>query len=336
MYITQDAASYFNIPTIVLRSNGASSTAIISSLMLLKQKGYLDLQDPQPEAPIPELPPLRVKDLPEPDLDEPYKTDRDQFRASTLELTKSSSGVIFNSFEDLEQTALAKLQQDLPIPVFLIGPFHKYSMGSSSSLLEEDQRCLVWLDKQAPMSVLYISFGSMAVIEKTELEEIAWGLANSEQPFLWVIRHDSIHGHERVELPQGFKDKTAEKGLIVKWAPQLQVLAHPAVGGFWTHSGWNSTLESIGEGVPMLCYPHIWDQKVNARYVSEVWKVGIQLEGGLHRVEIEWAIRRLMVKEGSEIRERVRDLKKKIERSLSVGGSSYLALEKLIKHIESL
>ncbi|KAF3454615.1 hypothetical protein FNV43_RR05063 [Rhamnella rubrinervis] len=110
---------------------------------------------------------------------------------------------------------------------------------------------------------------------------MAWGLASSQQPFLWVVRPGLVSGLDWIELlPKGFREGVGERGCIVKWAPQQEVLAHEAVGGFWSHCGWNSTLESISEGVPMICKPCFGDQKVNARYVIHEWRVGIELEDG--------------------------------------------------------
>lgn len=157
-------------------------------------------------------------------------------------------------------------------------------------MLEEETDCLLWLDKQANNSVIYVSLGSLASMEAGEFAEMAWGLANSGQPFLWVVRPGSVGGSEWIELlPEGFKEATPETGCIVRWAPQKDVLAHRAVGGFWTHCGWNSTLESISEGVPMICRPCFGDQNVNARYLCHVWRVGLELEGDLDRTERERA-----------------------------------------------
>ncbi|XP_058109360.1 UDP-glycosyltransferase 76B1-like isoform X2 [Magnolia sinica] len=234
-------------------------------------------------------------------------------------------------------TASLKLLQQNGLLSITVGPLCKFSPGSSNSLLTQDYSCMAWLDKQAPQTVIYVSFGSTASFDKRNVVEIAWGLANSDQPFLWVIRRGSIHGHDQVELPEGFEEKTRERGQIVNWAPQQKVLAHPSVGGFWTHNGWNSTLESICEGVPMICSPYLWDQNLNARYVSHVWRVGIQLENGFDRSEIEWAIRRLMVEiEGKDIRERVRDLKENAMHCIEKGGSSYESLDGLVDIIMSL
>ncbi|KAL5746215.1 hypothetical protein ACOSP7_027361 [Xanthoceras sorbifolium] len=312
-------------------------TTSICSFLAFAALPHLHDRDSESEALLPELPPLRVKDLPI------IKTNQPEtFDELVLELVinqiQVSSGVIWNSFQELEQDALIKLHEDFPIPMFLIGPFHKYFPASSSSLLSQDQTSISWLDKQAPKSVIYVSFGSIAKVNKTEFLEIAWGLANTNLPFLWVVRPGLVHGAEWIELlPKGFLETITGRGHIVEWAPQQQVLAHPATGGFWTHCGWNSTMESICEGVPMICQPCFGDQKVNARYVSDVWRVGLHLERRLERGEIEKAIRRLMVEiEGQEMRERIISLKEKVDVCLRQGGSSHQALENLINYIMSL
>lgn len=287
-----------------------------------------------------ELPPLKVKDLPVIDNCDPQTLD--QVVDGMVNGAKVSSGLIWNTFEGLEQSSLDTLGQKFSIPIFPVGPFHKIfstSSSSSSSLLKQDQSCISWLDKQAPKSVIYVSFGSIAAINENHFLEIAFGLANSNQPFLWVVRPGLTVGSDWFELlPSGFIQKLGGRGHIVKWAPQQEVLAHSSVGAFWTHNGWNSTLESICEGVPMICMPCFTDQRVNARYVSDVWRVGLQLENGnLERGEIEKLIRRLMVeKEGEEIRERILCLKEKASLCLKEGGSSYESINSLVSHILSL
>ncbi|GJX72746.1 UDP-glycosyltransferase 76G1-like protein [Tanacetum coccineum] len=191
-------------------------------------------------------------------------------------------------------------------------------------------------DNQSPSSVLYISFGSAAQLEEQQFLEVAHGLADSKQPFLWVMRPGFIKGSEGTELlPKWFLDLVGERGRIVKWAPQ-QVLAHKAIGAFCTHNGWNSTSESICEGVPMICSPFWGDQPLDARYVSDVLKIGIYLENGWAKEEIASAIRRVMVEEErDEIKKRTKCLKEKVSSSLSKGGSSYESLDTLIGYISS-
>ncbi|KAI4299474.1 hypothetical protein L6164_032934 [Bauhinia variegata] len=340
-YFTQSVANSLQLPRIALRTGGSSSTLAYVAFPSLKEKGYLPTPGSQfdVEEAVAEVPPLRVKDLPLINTKHPDKFY--EVICNLVNETMVSSGVIFNTFEELESLALAKLRQQFSIPIFSIGPFHKYfpsGSGSSNSLVTPDETCIPWLDKQEPKSVVYVSFGSLAALAEIEMLEIAWGLANSNHPFLWVVRPGMIGGSEWLEgLPSGFVENLGGRGHIVKWAPQPQVLAHPAVGAFWTHCGWNSTVESICEGVPMICMPRFTDQLVNARYVSHVWKIGLQLEKGSERGEIERTIRKLLEEnEGKEIRERSSSLKEKAKLCLKQGGSSYHSLEALVAHILSL
>ncbi|XP_060175246.1 UDP-glycosyltransferase 76B1-like isoform X2 [Lycium barbarum] len=335
LHFTRVVADNFKLHRLVLRTGGVCSFLTFAAFPLLLHKGYFPLQESRLEEAVEELPPLRIKDLPvfkTCNMDALYEVMRGMIRE-----TKASSGLILNSFEELEQSSMSKLREDFPIPIFSIGPFHSYFPASSSSLMSQDQTSISWLDTKAPHSVIYVSFGSIATIEVNDFVEIAWGLANSNHPFLWVVRP----GSEWVEsiLPSELLEKVLDgRGYIVKWAPQQQVLANPAVGAFWTHNGWNSTLESICEGVPMICMPCFSDQMVNARYVSNVWKVGVQLENGLERTNIGNAIRTLMAdgKEGNQIKERMLRLKEKANSCLKSGGSSYESLRSLTSHILSL
>ncbi|KAH6787223.1 UDP-Glycosyltransferase superfamily protein [Perilla frutescens var. hirtella] len=335
-HFTNDVCKSLNLPRIVLRTGGVCSFLAFAAFPLLLQKGYLPVQDDRLEELVMELPPLRIKDLPV--IKTAYPEQLYELVERMVQETKASSGLIWNSFEELEEMAIAKLQQEFEIPIFPIGPFHKHSSSassSSSSLIAEDHSSISWLDKQEPNSVIYISFGSIAAIDEDEFLEVAWGLANSKHPFLWVVRPGLIHGAEWPEaLPEGFLERVNGRGLIVKWAPQLEVLAHPSVGVFWTHNGWNSTLESVCEGVPMICTPCFTDQLVNARYVSHVWNVGLHLENGLSRGKIEMAIKMLMEeREGGEVRERALHYKEMANLCLKPGGSSYDSLNKLVNYI---
>ena len=216
---------------------------------------------------MPELPPLRVRDL----FLSPVSS-HDKVRevlARITETVHNSSGVVVNTSEALEAAEMERLRGDLAgagLPLLLAaGPLHKLSSRSAgSSLLDQDRSCMAWLDTRAPGSVLYVSFGSLAAMDPGEFLEVAWGLAASGHPFLRVVRPKLVRGCDGAQLPDGFEDAVAGRGMVIRWAPQQEVLAHPAVGGFWTHCGWNSTLESVGEGVPMLCRPDAVDQMMNA------------------------------------------------------------------------
>lgn len=291
---------------------------------------FMTLTDSMLEEPVPELYPFRFKDLP---------LSRALAMEDTLKLIeawsslRTSSAIIWNTSEFLEQPSLTQLQQHYQVPVFPVGPLHKMAQMQSANLKNEDDICISWLDKQAPNSVIYVSFGTVITMDEKELVEAAWGLANSEQPFLWVVRPSSVVGSEWIELlPEGFSEKIGDRGCIVKWAPQREVLAHGAVGGYLTHCGWNSTLESICEGVPMICRGRSTDQRVHSRYATYVWKVGLELNRTLERGEIEKAIRRMLLeKEGEELRQRALDVKEMVKACFCEGGSSYNSLNDLVE-----
>ncbi|KAL8552054.1 hypothetical protein ACS0TY_000933 [Phlomoides rotata] len=147
--------------------------------------------------------------------------------------------------------------------------------------------------------------------------------------FLWVQRPGSI---VNLELLQG----TKERGCVVSWASQEKVLAHPAIGGFLTHSGWNSTLESIVEGKPMICWPYFVDQQVNSRYVGEVWKLGLDMKDICDRVTVEKMIREVMESRKDEFLRSVEEMAKLATSSVREGGSSFLDLDRLIDDIKMM
>ncbi|CAD6220539.1 unnamed protein product [Miscanthus lutarioriparius] len=287
--------------------------------------------------PVKELPPLRVRDLfyTPPSHQEVMK----RTLARVVEAVKKSSGLLMDTFDALEIAEVQRIREELNIPLVLAaGPVNKLSSKSiGSSLLDQDFSCIEWLDQHHPESVLYVSYGSLASLDSNEFLEVAWGLANSGHPFLWVVRPDLVRGMDCPDFPNGFEAAVHSRGKVIRWAPQQEVLAHPAVGGFWTHNGWNSTLESICEGVPMMCRPQFADQTTNTRYVVNTWGVGLELEGELERGNIEKAIRKLMKeREGGEMRGRAKELKKKVGECLKDGGTAQIAIDKLVNYILSM
>ncbi|KAG0513903.1 hypothetical protein BDA96_10G143200 [Sorghum bicolor] len=335
-----EVAARLSVPTLALRTGSATCCACFLAYPMLFDKGYLPVQESQRDMPVLELPPYRVRDLPIVGEDGGGQVRELISRATTA--MKISSGLILNTFDALERRELEGLRRDLAVPVFDIGPLHKLSpAGGDSSLLLPDRSCLEWLDAWPPESVLYVSFGSVACMSPRDLVETAWGIAGSSVPFLWVVRPGMVSGsadhHHDHHLPEGFEAATHGRGMVVTWAPQEEVLGHRAVGGFWTHGGWNSTAESICEGVPMLCRPYFGDQMGNARYVEHVWRVGLEVGGDLERGSVEAAIRRLMTgDDGAEMRTRAGELKKAAAECTVEGGSSCLAIDKLITHMMSL
>ncbi|XP_030537372.1 UDP-glucose iridoid glucosyltransferase-like [Rhodamnia argentea] len=336
MHFAQKVASQLNLPSINVRTSAAASMLAFAAFPRADEQGYITFADSLTQDESHKLQSLELRDLLITMGENPSDTTL-ELRAATTSATRNSCATIVNTIQFLEEETLPKIREYFHAPIFAIGPFHKLAPSSSSSLLEEDTGCISWLDKQASRSVLYVSFGSVASMNEEQLLETAMGLAMSERPFLWVVRPSSVGCTEWVELlPKGFQEIIGQRGCIVKWAPQKEVLAHGAVGGFWTHCGWNSTLESICEGVPMLCWPVFGDQVLDAKYISHLWKIGLQLEAKLERGKIARAIRQLMVEEeGEEIRRKAQEFKVRAEQSLDIGGSTNTSLNELVELILS-
>ncbi|EER96107.1 hypothetical protein BDA96_02G088600 [Sorghum bicolor] len=347
-----DVARGLGVPTLVLRTGSAAGLRMFAAFPVLSDKGYQPAQESQLEAPVRELPPYRVRDLPSTTV--AYHGVISEVISRIVTAVTTSSGVILNTMDALESGELASLRRDLGVPVFDIGPLHKLSpaASSTSSLLLQDRGCLEWLDAQAPASVLYVSFGSLASMSAAELVETAWGIANSGHPFLWVLRPGLVRGTPPSSssseapapvlpaLPDGFDAATRGRGVVVRWAPQEEVLEHPAVGAFWTHCGWNSTLESVCAGVPIMARPCFGDQMGNARYVEDVWRTGLTLVDGeeIVRGKVEAAVAAVMGpgESGDGLRRRARELKSSAAECMAEDGSSWTSVDKLVEHILTL
>ncbi|CAL4924657.1 unnamed protein product [Urochloa decumbens] len=179
-----------------------------------------------------------------------------------------------------------------------------------------------WLDERHAHSVVYVSFGSLVALGSDQMAEIAEGLYNSGKPFLWVVR-----ASETLKTPVGFTDNVKGRGLIVTWSPQLDVLGHPAIGCFVTHCGWNSTMEGLGAGVPMVAMPQWADQPMNAKYIEDVWRVGVRVrpdaEGMVRKQELERCVREVMEGERTKLfKENATSWSNKAKKAMAERGSS--------------
>ncbi|KAI5077048.1 hypothetical protein GOP47_0009113 [Adiantum capillus-veneris] len=251
--------------------------------------------------------------------------------------------ILFNSYDDLEHEAINALLEDnvrvKPIgPLVLLESYIEECNIAQSNLWEEERECLTWLDDKPQSSVVYIAFGSIAIFSIEELHELALGLEASEQAFLWVLRPDLMNGMP-ANLPEGFIERTKHRSFFTSWAPQPLVLSHPSIGAFVTHCGWNSTMEGISMGVPMLTWPYYGDQRENCQFILEEWKNGLPLQTigkPADRKEVEKAIRFLMSDDGVLIKERAANLKEKAIYAINKdGGASFKNLQEVVKHIKS-
>lgn len=190
------------------------------------------------------------------------------------------------------------------------------------NLFVDDAACMDWLEKQNISSVVLVSYGSYSNYDGTQLEELGNGLCNSSKPFLWVVRSDEAH-----KLSEQVKVKCEQSGLIVSWCPQLEVLAHKAIGCFITHCGWNSTLEAVVCGVPLVGIPHWADQPTIAKYVESMWGMGVRVQksesGSLRSAEVERCIREVMDgKKKDEYKRNATKWMQKAKKAMQEGGTS--------------
>ncbi|RCV40828.1 hypothetical protein SETIT_9G086700v2 [Setaria italica] len=184
--------------------------------------------------------------------------------------------VVCNSFDEAEVGTFKLYPDILSIgPLFADREFKK----PVGHFLPEDERCLKWLDAQPDRSVVYVAFGSMAIFDPRQFEELAEGLELTGWPFLWVVRPDFTVGLEKAWLAE-FQQRVAGTGIIVSWCSQQQVLAHRAVACFVSHCGWNSTMEGVRKGLPFLCWPYFCDQYLDRSYITNVWKTGVAVSPG--------------------------------------------------------
>ncbi|EXB37611.1 Hydroquinone glucosyltransferase [Morus notabilis] len=261
-----------------------------------------------------------------------------------------ADGIILNSFIELEEGAIQALLKEerhaSKPPVYPVGPLIR--TGLSGPVLEDQSECLKWLDGQPSGSVLFVSFGSGGTLSFRQMNELALGLEMSGQRFLWVVRspNDKVSNGSFFSLrndndpfaflPNGFLETTKARGLVVtSWAPQAQVLAHISTGGFLTHCGWNSTLESVVHGVPLIAWPLYAEQKMNAVLLTESAQIALRPkvndENGLvGRGEIAQIVKSLMEgEEGKRLRERVKEVKNAAQKVVGEHGSSTKALADL-------
>ncbi|CAH8276968.1 unnamed protein product [Arabidopsis lyrata] len=258
-------------------------------------------------------------------------------------------GILVNTVAELEPHALKMFNNvggDLP-QVYPIGPVLHLEDEKQSEILR-------WLDELPAKSVVFLCFGSMGGFNEEQTKEIAVALERSGYRFLWSLHRASRNimmerpgdftNLEEV-LPEGFLNRTSDKGKVIGWAPQVAVLAKVAVGGFVTHCGWNSMLESLWFGVPMVAWPLYSEQKVNAFEMVEELGLAVEirkylkgelLAGEMETVtveEIERAMKRVM-EEDSDVRDRVKEMAEKFHVALMEGGSSHVALQKFMQDVK--
>ncbi|KAL2469456.1 UDP-glycosyltransferase 75D1 [Abeliophyllum distichum] len=250
------------------------------------------------------------------------------------------SFVLVNTFEELEQESFKDIAN---MNIIAVGPLIPLAFCDGSDLTDKSfggdlfsksEDYVQWLDTKPKCSVIYVSFGSVAVIKKEQKEEILHALVESGRPFLWVLRSSNS---EEEEVHKTMKNGVKGDGIIVPWCSQVEVLSHQSIGCFVTHCGWNSTLESLVSGVPLVCCPQFSDQTTNAKMVEEVWGTGVRAKANeesiVERGEIKKCLDILTGDEdrGKRIRENAVKWRGLAIEAVKEGGSTYNNLKKILE-----
>lgn len=206
-------------------------------------------------------------------------------------------------------------------------------LSIGSSLWAEDSGCINWLDKWEPNSVVYVNYGSWTVITERHLKELAWGLANTMHPFLWIIRPDVVMGESAI-LPKEFCDEIKDRGYITSWCPQDKVLAHSSIGLFLTHCGWNSLIEAICGGKPIIGWPFFAEQQMNCRYACTTWGIGMEVNHDVKRGEIVELVKEMVEGDkAKKMKQNIMEWREKGLEATDIGGSSCNDFNKLIDEV---
>lgn len=346
---TTDAAAKFGIPRLVF--HGISCFSLCTSDCLFRYKPYKKVSSDSELFVVPELPgdiKFTSKQLPD-YMKQNVETDFTRLIQKVRDSSLKSYGIVVNSFYELESD-YANFFKELGRKAWHIGPVSlcnrefedKAQRGKEASI--DEHECLKWLDSKKPNSVVYLCFGTVANFSDSQLKEIAIALEASGQQFIWVVRKDKKAKDEEEWLPEGFEKRMESKGLIIRgWAPQVVILDHEAVGAFVTHCGWNSTIEGIAAGKPMVTWPVSAEQFFNEKLVTDVLKIGVAVGvqqwvtvygDRITSGAVEKAVTRIMTgEEAKEMRSRVEALAGMAKRAIEEDGSSYSNLNALIEEL---
>ncbi|CAK8538705.1 unnamed protein product [Lathyrus sativus] len=348
-----DIAKEFSIPTLVFYTSGVASLGLTLHLHTLRERDNLDLTRLQQltELAVPSFEnSVPLYSFP----DSVVSKQWESIFMNYIRGLKNADGIIVNSFEELESYAVHSFfsHPDLAaLPtIYPVGPILNPEPETKGTVDSND--IIKWLDDQPPSSVVFICFGTRGSFDEDQVNEIARAVENSGARFVWSLRKPQPKGVIAMPsdysisdfvklLPEGFLDRTKEIGRIIGWAPQTQILAHPATGGFVSHCGWNSILESIYFGVPIATWPLFAEQQTNAfQLVCELkmaveialdYKVELMGEPNylLTADKIERGIRNVLDMDG-EFRKKVKEMSEKSKKTVLEGGSSYTHLGRLI------
>lgn len=341
MSFTIDAGEELEIPVVLLWTNSATALMLYLHYQKLMEKGIIPVKDESDLKTeiywIPSMNTIQLKDFPDFIIKSDHQHLMLNFITHVTQRSKRASAIMINTFENLEHDVVSSLRSIIHPRIYPVGPLpmledREINRDSEIgrlrlNLWEEETESLDWLGTKEKKSVLYVNFGSITVLTSEQLLEFAWGLAMSGKEFLWVVR--SI-------LPADFLSETADRGMVVTgWCPQEKVLSHPAIGGFLTHCGWNSMMESVFAGVPMICWPFFADQLTNRKFCCEEWGLGMEIGDEVKRDRVEAVVREVMDGAGGvEIREKVMEWRRVAgEASAPPCGSSFVNFQTVVNEV---
>ncbi|KAG7638746.1 UDP-glycosyltransferase 73C2 [Arabidopsis thaliana] len=359
---TSKIAKRFNIPKIVF--HGVSCFCLLSMHILHRNHNILHaLKSDKEYFLVPSFPDRVEFTKLQVTVKTNFSGDWKEIMDEQVDADDTSYGVIVNTFQDLESAYVKNYTEARAGKVWSIGPVSlcnkvgedKAERGNKAAIDQDE--CIKWLDSEDVESVLYVCLGSICNLPLAQLRELGLGLEATKRPFIWVIRGGGKY-HELAEwiLESGFEERTKERSLLIKgWSPQMLILSHPAVGGFLTHCGWNSTLEGITSGVPLITWPLFGDQFCNQKLIVQVLKAGVSV--GVEEV-LKWgeeesigvlgdkegvkkAVDEIMGEsdEAKERRKRVRELGELAHKAVEEGGSSHsniiFLLQDIMQQVES-
>lgn len=338
-------AARHGLPRVEIWCASACSFSIGFYTPDLIANGYLPIKDPacleKSVDFIPGVSPFGMADLPSilatSDIENPIF----KFFTSVVRHSRDADRVLAHTIYEVEHATVDSLKENAGICMDPIGPL---VTTARHNLFSEDPAGMSWLDKQTKASVLYIAFGSVSVLKEEVIVELAYGLAASGLPFFWVIRPDKESSDARKLIESKLDDalnvlRKQGKGYITSWAPQVAVLGHSSVGAFLSHCGWNSTLESLHLGVPILGFPQGGEQPINLKCIVNDWKAGLPLHRGdkkgelLHRDHVEKVVKAMMTgEEGRRVRQGALEWSKLSHNALL--GTSNNNLKKFVDDIK--
>ncbi|GAB4848203.1 hypothetical protein Ancab_002870 [Ancistrocladus abbreviatus] len=353
-----DVANEFNVPSYVFFTSGASLLSLMFHFQSLRDHHGVDVadlfKDPDSEFDIPGFKNrVPVSVLPAVLLDEEAGSSRSTI-LNYAKRYRETKGIIVNTFMELESDAILSLLENVSIPpIYPVGPIIK--LNSENDEGNKSHSVMTWLDNQPPSSVVFLCFGSMGCFGVEQVKEVAEGLKRSEHRFLWSLRRPTTseekvgppRDYENLDdvLPNGFLDQTNNIGRVIGWAPQIEVLSHPAIGGFVSHCGWNSTLESLWFGIPVAAWPMYAEQQLNAfQMVRELelateirmnyrWDNRKKMSNGLVEAkEIEKGVRNVM-DSSSRISSNVKQMSNVSKKTAMNGESSYTWMDRFVEDV---